>query len=1001
MARIAFYTLFLLGLTGFAGRCFAQRQEFYPFRKYSQNEGLSSYNITKILKDKYGFLWIATQDGLNCFDGNKFTIFNKDLASRRRINGNNVVDMTEDTGRQCIWLATSYGGIQRINTMTQSISPPDTADAENLRFRDKWLHAVSIVGNILWVGTYSGLYAYDLAGHRFLRLHSPSRDPDSMQVGKMICDRAGRVWVGCETLGIFVFSGATGIFAGQLPAPALNSFHASNPLVFWNIAHSGRHSVAFATSWGLRVFSTGGGDGPLQIREQPAPATRNAAFSCAFDDAANIWFSDANGLNRIPSGGAALVKVSENTNANDSWQSGIYSLYADDGHLIWVGSEEGLSCFHPTSRAFAKFYKSYNSAIKIQHAFAVCPLGDSTIYCGATNGLYRINTRNYNIDRIDAAGSCYLVDHITDQELLVSNSQGCYILDDRGPRPAARVYPELRLLRGDLLCCFTRYDDSLVIMGSQLGKGLYVWNTRARRIRLYNPLNSDLSLDNGIVNSVYRDRTGNLWVLSNKSLFRCDPHTGRAKAFHLHLPGSPDIVSVLMDIGEAGGSYWFATYGMGLIQTDTQMHVQRMISLPDGLSNNAVYRIFSIGDSLILATSNDGLSVLNIRTRKIRRYYEPDGLQSNSFEQFCGNRSHDTLYAGGVNGISIIYPRHFLANDVPPKLYYTKIEMQSGAGSSDSTDLGMRTLEIPNDVYRTTIHFSGLNFTNPQRTTYAYRINEAGPGWIDLGDQHFINLIGMNPGQYTVQVKAANEDGLWSHPIQLSLAILPKWYQTDWFKILILLAIGAFFYGLYRYRIAQFHQQQAIRREIANDLHDDLGSTLTTVKVLAQTARRSTEKAGVLDQMEHSLNLASNGLRDLIWVLDDSRDTLRDFIDRVRTFAFPLTSAQALTLDISIEEGMNSHLFTKAEKRNLLMIVKESINNSIKYADCKKIGIQVHLVNKKCCLSITDDGKGFDAAAITDGNGLKNIRYRARQIRYAVDIRSANGKGTMVELMQL
>jgi len=229
---------------------------------------------------------------------------------------------------------------------------------------------------------------------------------------------------------------------------------------------------------------------------------------------------------------------------------------------------------------------------------------------------------------------------------------------------------------------------------------------------------------------------------------------------------------------------------------------------------------------------------------------------------------------------------------------------------------------------------------------------------------------------------------------------LPKWYQTIWFRILLVLAIGAFFYGLYRYRIAEFHKQQRIRREIANDLHDDLGSTLTTVKVLAQTVRRSAEKATVLDQMEHSLNLASNGLRDLIWVLDDSRDTMRDFIDRVRTFALPITSGQTVDLDISVEEGLNNYLFSKAEKRNLLMIVKESINNSIKYACCRTIGIQVRSAGKKCCISISDDGKGFDHEASTDGNGLKNIRYRARQIRYAVDIRSADGKGTVVELTQ-
>jgi signal transduction histidine kinase len=216
----------------------------------------------------------------------------------------------------------------------------------------------------------------------------------------------------------------------------------------------------------------------------------------------------------------------------------------------------------------------------------------------------------------------------------------------------------------------------------------------------------------------------------------------------------------------------------------------------------------------------------------------------------------------------------------------------------------------------------------------------------------------------------------------------------------LLALIAFFFYGLYRYRIMQFREQQKLRREIANDLHDDLGSTLTTVKVLAEIARRSPEKDEHLDQIENTLIIASAGLKDLIWVLDDARDSLKDFMERVKNFILPIATAKGICINMTIEEALYDHTLTKSEKRNLLMIVKETVNNSIKYADCRFIHLQVGSSEKKCTIRIVDDGKGFDPGIVSDGNGLKNIRYRARQIQYSVSISSSLGQGTTIELRQ-
>jgi hypothetical protein len=115
---------------------------------------------------------------------------------------------------------------------------------------------------------------------------------------------------------------------------------------------------------------------------------------------------------------------------------------------------------------------------------------------------------------------------------------------------------------------------------------------------------------------------------------------------------------------------------------------------------------------------------------------------------------------------------------------------------------------------------------NPGRVTYQYRIKERSAKWGNLGTQNFVNLIGLNPGTYTLEVKAANEDGVWCAPKSLTLIFLPKWYQTLWFDFVVAMALVGLMYAFYRYRIRQLKKQQQIRVDIASDLHDDIGSAL-------------------------------------------------------------------------------------------------------------------------------------------------------------------------------
>lgn len=319
---------------------------------------------------------------------------------------------------------------------------------------------------------------------------------------------------------------------------------------------------------------------------------------------------------------------------------------------------------------------------------------------------------------------------------------------------------------------------------------------------------------------------------------------------------------------------------------------------------------------------------------------------------------------------------------------------------SDTTNLMMKEFIIPNNVLQTNIHFSGINYSNPDRTIFRYKIKELNDDWIDLGTKNFISLIAVYPNTYHLEIKAANEDGVWSEPIELTLIFLPKWYQTWWFKTMMVLLMLGILYSLYRYRLAQIRKEQQIRQRIASDLHDDIGSTLNSVKVFTNLALMKPENNFTyLQQLKEGVQNAIVGVRDMVWVLDDKQDTLGHLLERVELFINPLASAQDIRFEKSLDAPLAHILLKKEEKRNLYLIIKEALNNSIKYASATTLQLIVEKVSHdRYIITIRDDGKGFNRDLIQKGNGLNNLQYRAQQIKYAIEIDSVPGKGTTITL---
>ncbi|HXL56220.1 MAG TPA: hypothetical protein VN958_08190, partial [Chitinophagaceae bacterium] len=180
--------------------------------------------------------------------------------------------------------------------------------------------------------------------------------------------------------------------------------------------------------------------------------------------------------------------------------------------------------------------------------------------------------------------------------------------------------------------------------------------------------------------------------------------------------------SIFFDVCEANGYYWIAAYGTGILKVDKNYHIRKIISRKEGMPTTGIYTLVSLNDSLIFATSNYGLYYLNVKTVESRTFFESDGLSSSY--NWNSSMKNGFIYVGGDKGFTIISPSFLEINPYIPELYLNNIKVETKTKSIDTSDLFFTNYTVPSDFLQTTVSFSGINYSNPSRTSYAYRIKE-------------------------------------------------------------------------------------------------------------------------------------------------------------------------------------------------------------------------------------------------------------------------------------
>jgi signal transduction histidine kinase len=316
---------------------------------------------------------------------------------------------------------------------------------------------------------------------------------------------------------------------------------------------------------------------------------------------------------------------------------------------------------------------------------------------------------------------------------------------------------------------------------------------------------------------------------------------------------------------------------------------------------------------------------------------------------------------------------------------------------------------------------------------YAYFMEGFDDDWIYSGKRRFVTYTNLDPGEYVFQVKATNSDGLWSEQIaKIFIVINPPFWATWWaytIYAIVFLGVLAFIRAteikrrekkeeerLRREREAALLREaelraknieqekeiekQKIRDRIAQDLHDEIGSNLSSISLMSELIQNdeniNQEASEKIKRIHKVAKGSTQAIRDIVWLTNPSSDSLKDLVAKMKEVADNTLGKFNLSFDYP--QNIIEANLPPETKRNIFFIYKEALNNIIKHAEAKSVDIKFNIGNGSIFLAIKDDGKGFNTELFSSGNGLKNIKSRAKEINAQLKFKSTPGNGTNLEL---
>jgi signal transduction histidine kinase len=506
------------------------------------------------------------------------------------------------------------------------------------------------------------------------------------------------------------------------------------------------------------------------------------------------------------------------------------------------------------------------------------------------------------------------------------------------------------------------------------------------------------------------DAAGNVWIgLHNGGLIRI--RSGRLESFG----AGEGVPGGLMQgfYRDRANRLWFATSNGGAArvdQPDAEHPTITAITTAQNLASNNMRAFTEDAWGNIYIGTARGVDRLDAQTNRVKHFTTADGLIKSEVTAAFRDRT-GALWLGTREGLSRLVPEAEKAQEPPPVLIGG---LRVGGIARSISELGeseVRGLEFGAGENQIEIDFFGLSFSAGGGLRYQYKFEGADDDWSAPTDQRTV-AASLSPGAYRFLVRAVSPDGsVTPNPATISFTILPPIWQRWWFLTLAAIAIGSTVYLIERYRVARAIELERVRTRIATDLHDDIGASLSQIAIMSEVVSQRVDQddAKVNEPLQIIAGTSRemvDAMSDIVWAINPKRDHLSDLTQRMRRFASDILSAREIDFRFHLPDAEEKNIRLGTDlRREVYLIFKESVNNLVKYSECTDAELEFKVIGDLLLIRISDNGKGFDPEAASDGNhdgmgghGLASMRRRAAALGGNFEIKSEKGAGTTVQL---
>jgi ligand-binding sensor domain-containing protein len=888
------------------------------FDHLSVKQGLSQGNVIDIMQDHLGFIWVATEDGLDFFDGYNFTVFRNNPADPNTISGNNTDTFVEDK-KGNLWIATRNGlnyYDRARNSFEHYFSNPDPND--NTSLASNTVSYVYIDSNDnLWVGTTGGLHLFNSATKKFKRINHDPANPKSIAsdvIETILEDSSHRLWFGTRG-GLSMMNSDSATFTNYTSDPNDNTTLSTDIII--SLYEDRAHTLWVGTyDGGLNKMV---GQKFVQYKyDQNDPKTigGNYVYHMSEDKSGAMWVAADGALNKMDREHGTFTRYAPIAGDESSLSNScVTKVYFDVNDIMWVGTRfGGLNIYDKGKYIFKHFrYTSWdpncvnanNITAFAEHkegSFWICTDGGGLNYydhkTGKFSNYYNLCTNNKTLAVAqDKDGGLWLgmwaggVNYFNPTTKKIRR----YLHDPNNPKSLA-----------DNSIFDIMIDHAGTVWFATFQGDVCKYNSATDDFTAYhNDPNNPGSFAGSAVVTLIEDSFHKIWIgTEQQGLDMYDPETGIFTHYKAgSQPGELSGKNVYAIFEDSKKRVWVGTSDAGLNLFDRETKKFQTFRSKDGLPNDAIQCIEEDPNGDIWISTNKGLSRLNPGTMKFKNFSESDGLQGDQFNRWSSLRlSTGELLFGGTNGFNMFSVNDVQENKYIPPVYITDFKLFNKAVPIGDKEVLKKNIMLSQEItlnYEQNIFsfdFTALNFRKAEKNRYKYIMEGFSDEWIDAGAERKASYTNLSPGEYTFRVKASNNDGIWNEKgVALKITIIPPFWRTWWFITLVILSI---IFGIVAY--FRYQKMKAIRQQ--RELESIIEERTREISAQSEEIIRKSEQEKIYNWITQGLALVSE-------TISKNNKSLEQLGNETLKCVVKYAQAQQGVLAVAVkDEGEDEHL---------------------------------------------------------------------------------------------